>query len=136
MLNRKTRSLIVEQLRDLAEGFRKYDPKNAKAIRLIAADADAADLDAAKKHFRQTDIHVQAAILDLCPVSFDWIRFGIAWQESQTTFRPEEIRIAKKFLRLHRGDRHVAYNAALQKLIRTKREMYATIAAWLRKGER
>jgi hypothetical protein len=131
-MTRKTRSLIVEQLRDLAEAFRKNDPKTAKVLRLIAAHADAEDLANSQKVWKQQPVHVRAAVLDLCPVAYDWIRFGTAWPDSAPTFQPKEVAFAKKFLKKHRGDRHIAYNAALQRLIRTQKEEYATIAAWCR----
>lgn len=136
MLNKNTRSIIVEQLRDLAEAFRKHDPQTAKAIRLIAADADAGDLDETRKHYNRMGVHIRAAVMDLAPVAYDWIRFGVAWSDAFTKFTDAEVAMARKFLKKHRGDRHVAYNAALQKLIRTEKEEYATIAAWCRSKQR
>src|SRR4051794_40972839 len=104
MPDKKTHAVIVESLRDLASEFRKNDPETAKAIRLIAAHADADDLESMRKIYKKLSVHVRAAIMDLCPVAYDWIRFGVAWPESEPRFTDAEVNEARAFKKKYGGD--------------------------------
>lgn len=122
---------ITKELRDLARTFQK-DRAISRHLLKMSRHALLGDLEIVRKLDKKLPLYVQTALLDLCPIAYDWIRFGVLGDyERRPSWTKEDVALGKKLLKVH-GKRHkAAYTAALQRMVRGKQE-YSGAAAWLR----